>query len=58
MPLVTASVVLQLAHAASHEGILAVNHMAGETVHAVESHRIPRCVYTRPEAASIGFTER
>ncbi|UPK42032.1 dihydrolipoyl dehydrogenase [Paenibacillus pabuli] len=48
---------LQLAHAASHEGILAVNHLAGETVHAVESHRIPRCVYTRPEAASIGFTE-
>ncbi|MBT2283725.1 dihydrolipoyl dehydrogenase [Paenibacillus polymyxa] len=49
---------LQLAHAASHEGILAVNHLAGETVHAVESHLIPRCVYTRPEAASIGFTER
>ena len=49
---------LQLAHAASHEGILAVNHLAGETVHAVESHRIPRCIYTRPEAASIGFTER
>ncbi|MGC5773390.1 dihydrolipoyl dehydrogenase [Paenibacillus pabuli] len=49
---------LQLAHAASHEGILAVNHLAGETVHAVDSHRIPRCVYTRPEAASIGFTER
>ncbi|WP_145148881.1 dihydrolipoyl dehydrogenase [Paenibacillus xylanexedens] len=49
---------LQLAHAASHEGILAVNHLAGETVHPVESHRIPRCVYTRPEAASIGFTER
>ncbi|WP_145322595.1 dihydrolipoyl dehydrogenase [Paenibacillus xylanexedens] len=49
---------LQLAHAASHEGILAVNHLAGETVHTVESHRIPRCVYTRPEAASIGFTER
>ncbi|MEO2207138.1 dihydrolipoyl dehydrogenase [Paenibacillus pabuli] len=49
---------LQLAHAASHEGILAVNHLAGETVHAIESHRIPRCVYTRPEAASIGFTER
>ncbi|APO46614.1 dihydrolipoyl dehydrogenase [Paenibacillus xylanexedens] len=49
---------LQLAHAASHEGILAVDHLAGETVHAAESHRIPRCVYTRPEAASIGFTER
>ncbi|ETT33398.1 dihydrolipoyl dehydrogenase [Paenibacillus sp. FSL R5-192] len=48
---------LQLAHAASHEGILAVDHLAGKTVHAVESHRIPRCVYTRPEAASIGFTE-
>lgn len=49
---------LQLAHAASHEGILAVNHLAGESVHPVEAHRIPRCVYTRPEAASIGFTEK
>ncbi|WP_438351346.1 dihydrolipoyl dehydrogenase [Paenibacillus sp. FA6] len=49
---------VQLAHAASHEGIVAVNHMAGETVHPYESQLIPRCVYTRPEVASVGYTEK
>ncbi len=49
---------LQLAHAASHEGIAAVNHLAGEPVHPVQPHLIPRCVYTRPEVASIGITEK
>jgi dihydrolipoamide dehydrogenase len=48
---------LQLAHAASHEGLLAVNHLAGEAVHSVPNHLIPRCIYTRPEAASVGLTE-
>lgn len=49
---------LQLAHAASHEGIAAVNHLAGEPVHPVQPDRIPRCVYTRPEVASVGITEK
>lgn len=49
---------VQLAHAASHEGIAAVNHMTGETVHPYESQLIPRCVYTRPEVASVGYTEK
>lgn len=49
---------VQLAHAASHEGIAAVNHMAGETVHPYESQLISRCVYTRPEVASVGYTEK
>ncbi|MDR0266580.1 dihydrolipoyl dehydrogenase [Paenibacillus sp.] len=49
---------LQLAHAASHEGIFAVNHIAGETVHPIPQHLIPRCVYTRPEVASVGWTEK
>jgi dihydrolipoamide dehydrogenase len=49
---------VQLAHAASHEGIVAVNHMVGETVHLFESQLIPRCVYTRPEVASVGYTEK
>ena len=49
---------VQLAHAASHEGIAAVNHMVGETVHPYESQLIPRCVYTRPEVASVGYTEK
>ncbi|MFB5759543.1 dihydrolipoyl dehydrogenase [Paenibacillus medicaginis] len=49
---------VQLAHAASHEGIAAVNHICGEEVHALPAHQIPRCIYTRPEAASVGLTEQ
>ena len=48
---------MQLAHAASHEGILAVEHGAGLQVRPIASHWIPRCVYSRPETASIGWTE-
>lgn len=49
---------LQLAHAASHEGLVAVNHLAGEASHAYEASQVPRCVYTRPEVASVGITEK
>ncbi|GGA22556.1 dihydrolipoyl dehydrogenase [Paenibacillus physcomitrellae] len=50
---------LQLAHAASHEGITAAEHLAGEPsrVKANVLHT-PRCVYTRPEVASVGMTEQ
>ncbi|NMO96899.1 dihydrolipoyl dehydrogenase [Paenibacillus lemnae] len=47
----------QLAHAAAHEAITAVHHICGETLHAYRKEWIPRCVYTRPEAASVGLTE-
>lgn len=49
---------LQLAHAASAEGILAVRHLCGEAQYTIDSHRIPRCIYTSPETASIGWTEK
>lgn len=48
---------LQLAHAASHEGIAAVNHICGEHVH-YNPLQVSRCVYTRPEVASTGITEQ
>lgn len=48
---------IQLAHAASHEGIVAVEHFAGEHPAPYESHRIARCIYGRPEIASVGYTE-
>lgn len=49
---------LQLAHVAGHEGIIAVEHISGLQPHAFAAHQVPRCVYTRPEAASIGWTEQ
>lgn len=48
---------LQLAHVAGHEGIQAVEHASGQKPHHQEAHQVPRCIYTRPEAASIGWTE-
>lgn len=47
----------QLAHVASREGILAVNHMLGEKIDLVNPNQVPRCTYSRPEVASIGLTE-
>lgn len=48
---------LQLAHVASHEGLKAVEHMAGHTVDKLDITSIPSCVYSSPEVASIGLTE-
>jgi dihydrolipoamide dehydrogenase len=46
-----------LAHVASHEGIVAVEHLAGKSPHAVDYDKIPSCTYCNPEVASIGLTE-
>lgn len=48
---------LQLAHVASHEGIVAVEHMAGENPEPIDYSLISKCIYSSPEAASVGFTE-
>ncbi len=45
----------QLAHVASKEGIVAVEHIAGRG--RMKYHCIPSCVYTVPEVASVGMTE-
>ncbi|SHE45190.1 dihydrolipoamide dehydrogenase [Seinonella peptonophila] len=47
----------QLAHVASREGVIAVEHMAGKVVSPLATELIPRCTYSRPEVASIGLTE-
>lgn len=49
---------IQLAHAAMHQGIIAVEHMAGLETEPFVAERVPRCIYTRPEIASVGMTER
>jgi len=46
-----------LAHVASSEGILAVEHMAGQTVRPINYDRVPSCTYCEPEVASVGLTE-
>ncbi len=47
----------QLAHVASAEGILAVEHMAGHEVEAINYDHVPSCTYCDPEVASVGLTE-
>lgn len=49
---------LQLAHVAGHEGVAAAEHAAGKPSGPHAAHLAPRCVYTRPEVASVGWTER
>lgn len=49
---------LQLAHVASHEGIRAVEHIAGMKNEPFYYTNIARCVYSNPEIASVGLTER
>ncbi len=48
---------LQLAHVASAEGIVAVEHMAGMNPRPLNYDHMPRAVYSRPEVASVGLTE-
>jgi dihydrolipoamide dehydrogenase len=45
-----------LAHAAGHEGIIAVEHMAGEDPMPLDQNTIPRVTFCRPEVASFGLT--
>ncbi len=46
-----------LAHVASAEGILAVEHMAGHHAKPLNYERVPSCTYCEPEVASVGLTE-
>jgi dihydrolipoamide dehydrogenase len=46
-----------LAHKASHEGIVCVEHIAGEGHGTVDYGNIPSCTYAHPEVASVGLTE-
>lgn len=49
---------LQLAHVASHEGILGVEHIVGQKPQPIDYSHVSRCVYSNPEAASVGYTEQ
>ncbi len=46
-----------LAHKASHEGIICIESIAGQTVHALDKENVPGCTYCQPQIASVGYTE-
>jgi dihydrolipoamide dehydrogenase len=47
-----------LAHVASAEGIFCVEKIAGLNPEILNYHNIPSCIYTVPEVASVGITEK
>jgi dihydrolipoamide dehydrogenase len=47
-----------LAHVASHEGIICVEHIANMHVEPLDYGNIPGCTYCIPEVASVGMTEK
>lgn len=49
---------LQLAHVASHEGMIAAEVIAGKNPEAMNSELVPKCIYSYPEIASVGLTEK
>jgi dihydrolipoamide dehydrogenase len=46
-----------LAHKASHEGVLAAEHIAGHKVMPIIRDNIPGCVYCDPQIASVGLSQ-
>jgi len=47
-----------LAHKASHEGVICVEHIAGHAgTRPLERTHIPGCTYSRPQIASVGYSE-
>ncbi|MDQ0208917.1 dihydrolipoyl dehydrogenase [Alkalicoccobacillus murimartini] len=49
---------MQLAHVASHEGLLAVDHILGNDPVPIDPETVPSCIYSFPEIASVGLTEQ
>ncbi len=47
-----------LAHAASHEGVIAAEHISGANPHPLDKMNIAGCTYCQPQVASVGYTER
>ncbi len=46
-----------LAHKASHEGVIAAEHIGGAHPHPMDKANIPGCTYCHPQVASVGLTE-
>lgn len=48
----------QLAHVASHQGIIAAEHGAGHQPVTMDELHVPRCIYSYPEMAAVGISEK
>jgi dihydrolipoamide dehydrogenase len=46
-----------LAHAAAHEGIVAVEDIAGKRTIPMEQELVTRCTYSHPQIGSVGLSE-
>jgi dihydrolipoamide dehydrogenase len=46
-----------LAHKASEEGVVAVEHAAGAETHPVDQNLVPGATFCQPQVASVGLTE-
>lgn len=49
---------LMLAHVASHQGVLAVEHMAGVELPEPDYVQMPRATFCQPQVGSVGYTEQ
>ena len=47
-----------LAHAAAHEGMTAVEDIAGQRVAPMDQDLVTRCTYSHPQIASVGISEK
>jgi dihydrolipoamide dehydrogenase len=47
-----------LAHYASHQGLVAVEHALGNRTAAVAEHAVPEAIFTSPEIATVGLTSQ
>lgn len=48
---------IQLAHIASHQGIVAADHIAGKN-HAMDYNTVPSAIFTMPEVGHVGLSEK
>jgi dihydrolipoamide dehydrogenase len=48
----------QLAHVGFAEGMLAIKQILGEDAVPIDYSRVPLCIYSHPEVATAGLTER
>ena len=47
-----------LAHVSTVEGIFVADHLGGKNPKHINYNSVPACTYSKPEIASIGFTEK